>query len=294
MYLLYYSAVYISQNNICFFHNRMPLLTHAELMIHYNSQIFATYPLISHQVFREAPSTHRLIFSDILFLLEHFSNFSGLSSKTLAVWLRVICRFKTYFLAHQLSHCNGNNGSGPQDSLSQSHTWQILPVQYWTADSRLLTVICQQVLWVFCSSLVKNQCSQSRDFWAPECSWDLRTKVDMESIAACFSALLFIEPAKLEAHDLDHNSLGAYENAIWGGVRNFTKFLPVHMTCYPIIGKTNKQTVWFDTIWSWQITLITTYRCALLHIIWSLVQGTFWERKVRSTGTLCPLFFFFF
>lgn len=31
----------------------MSLLTHAELMIHYNSQIFATSPLTFHQEFRE-------------------------------------------------------------------------------------------------------------------------------------------------------------------------------------------------------------------------------------------------
>lgn len=50
--LLYNYALCISQNNICFFHNMRPLLTHAELMSRYSSRIFATSPLISHQVFR--------------------------------------------------------------------------------------------------------------------------------------------------------------------------------------------------------------------------------------------------
>lgn len=124
-----------------------------------------------------------------------------------------------------------------------------------------------------------------------------KPKLTWKAMQHVFQYYCSLSPAKLEAHDSDHNSLGAYENAIWGGAKNLTEFLPIHMSCYPVIGKTNKGTGWLDMIWLWQITLIATYHFALLHIIWTLVQWSFWEMKVRSTGILCPLFstpFFFY
>lgn len=145
----------------------------------------------------------------------------------------------------------------------------------------------------FAAALSRISGPEAMTFGQQSAHESFEPKLTWKAMQHVFQYCCSLCPAKLEAHDSDHNSLGAYENAIWGGVKNLTKFLPIHMTCYPVIGKTNKQTGWFDMIWSWQITLITTYRSAVLHIIWSLVQGSFWEMKVRSTGTLCPLFFFF-
>lgn len=136
-------------------------------------------------------------------------------------------------------------------------------MQYWTADSRFLAVICQEVLWIFWAALSRISGPEAMTFGQQSAHETFEAKLTWKAIQHVFQHYCSLSPAKLEAHDSDHNSLDAYENAIWGGFKNLTKFMPIHMTCYPVIGKTNKQTACFDMIQSWQITLITTYHSAV-------------------------------
>lgn len=64
------------------------------------------------------------------------------------------------------------------------------------------------------------------------------------------------------------------------------------MSCYPVIGKTNKGTDWFDMIWLWQITLITTYHFTLLRIIWNPCLMIFLGNESQISWDAVSSFFF--
>lgn len=118
-----------------------------------------------------------------------------------------------------------------------------------------------------------------------------KQKLTWKAMQHVFQYCCSLSLVKLEAHDSDHNSMGAYENAIWGSVKNLTKFLPIHVTCYPVIGKTNKQA---GLIWSgldkshW--LLIALLSCTSFNPLSKDLSG---KRKSGQLG-LCVLFFSFF
>lgn len=107
-------------------------------------------------------------------------------------------------------------------------------------------------------------------------------------------SVLFVEPSKVRDPWFRPQVPGCLWKCRLRQCQKLTAFLPIYMICYLVIGKTNKQTGWFDMIWSWQVTLRITNHFALSQIIRSLVQRSFWKTKVGPAGTLCPPFSLFF